>query len=130
MAGFTDLVDQAQPAIFGNGVSARVTEGQTWRFRFEDIVDNAGTTIDLSSGITGTCKIYEDATEVATLTVTCGDGYCEVSATKAATANLANSVADGRKCRWKCELDNGTESVTVWGQAKSTLTIFAKDGVA
>lgn len=130
MTGFADLVNQGQPAIFGGGVSWRVTEGQTWRVVFTDVNDSAGNPIDLSTGVTATCTIYDTATELTTLTVTLGNGTFTLSKAKADTVDLANDTKDGRMCSWKLELDNGTESVMVWLPGNSRLVIYPETAVA
>lgn len=130
MAGFADLVNQGQPAIFGGGVSARVTEGQTWRFVFTDVSDTAGNPIDLTSGITGTCTIYAGSAELTTLTVTLGNGTFTLAKPKADTVDLSAGDKNGRKCSWKLELDNGSESVMVWRPSNSPFLIYPETGVA
>ena len=126
MAGFSDLVTQAQPAIFGGGVSASATAGRTWLWRFVDVNDTAGTPINLAA-ITGTCKVLTGVggTVVATLTFTGGTGEFTVGLDEASTVGLYAGV-DGRPyaCWWSLVLDNGTDEVQVWGLSKSSFNIF------
>lgn len=129
MAGFDDLVGLAQPALYGGGVSAAGTEGQTWSWTWVDVVDDSGTAINMSTGITGTCKVWDGAGSIITLTYTGGTGTFTVSATKAATAGLAGTK-DRRPCRWSLEVENATKSVMVWGPSESAFVILSEDGVA
>ncbi len=129
MSGFNDLVAKAQPALAGGGCNASGTEGRTWEWTFSDIVDNSGTPVDMNTGITGTCKVFDGSSTVITLTYTGGTGTFTISATKAATANLAGTK-DRRKCRWGLSLDNGTKSIEVWAPSSSAFLILNEDGVA
>lgn len=119
----------AQPALAGGGCEAEATEGQTWKWTFTDIVDSAGTAVDLSTGVTGTCKVYEGASTLITLVYAGGTGTFTVSATAANTAGLAGTKAR-RNCRWGLELVKSTESVMVWAPANSAFDILSEDGVA
>lgn len=130
MAGFTDLVDQAQPALLGGGVSASATEGRTWRWQFLDVNDLAGDPIDLAA-VTGTCKVLTEAggTEVIALTFTgAADGSFTLGADEAATAGLhTGTAAKARVCTWSLVLTSGGDSVQIWGPANSRFSIVAED---
>lgn len=131
MAGFDDLPLQAQPALYGGGCEAEVTEGATWEHRFYDIRDNSGNLVDMSSGFTGTCKIYEGSTEVISPTVTLGNGEFTVSGTSANTADKAGTKAR-RPCRWTLYITRNSDSkrVFAWVPENSAISILSQDGVA
>lgn len=121
MAGFTDLVQQAQPALVE--VNGRATEGRTWRWEFGGVVDSTGANIDLS-GVTGVCAVLDtvSGTQIIALTFTGGLGSFVIGATQAATAGLAPGVK-ARNCVWGLVLTSGGESVQVWSPAASKFII-------
>lgn len=117
MAGFTDLVAQAQPALIGQGCAASGTAGRTWSWRFTDLVDNDGDPIDLSA-ITGTAAVVTapGGSDVVELTFDGGIGEFTIGADEGDTAGTF-SGADyqrGRSCYWYLTLDDGTDSVQAW----------------
>lgn len=126
MAGFADLVSQAQPALFGGGFNVAATAGRTWKWRLYDINDSAGDPINLTA-VTGTFTVVNSrgGSTVLALTFTGGIGEFTVSATKAATAGLFSGGNDqtGRKCYWYGTLDDGTNSVQTWLVDNSEFTI-------
>lgn len=126
MAGFADLVKQAQPALIGGGFHVDATAGRTWEWRCFDIEDDAGDPINFAS-ITGTCKVVDSrgGSDVVTLTFTGGLGEFTVSATAAATASLftGGNNENGRKCWWYLTLSDGTRSVQAWLVDNSTFSI-------
>lgn len=119
MAGFTDLVAQSQPALLGGGVSASATEGRTWLWRFVDVNDGAGDPIDLTA-VTGTCAVVD----VVALDFVGGVGEFTVGLGEADTVGLANGEDRARACKWSLVLDDGTDSVQVWGPSKSAFNIL------
>lgn len=128
MAGFADLVLQGQPALYGGGCTGSGTEGATWRWRFIDVKDNAGTLVNLLTGVTGTCQILTaiDGTVVATPTVTgTADGKLTVELDETLTAALATGITTApRRCVWRCTLTNGTDTVQVWHPMNSHFYIY------
>jgi hypothetical protein len=125
MAGFSDLVPQAQPALFGGGVSWMVTEGRTWEIAFTDVLDTADDPINLASGVTGTCTLW-DATSgavVVSLDFTGASGSFTLSKDETDTVGLAADKQDGRRCRWGFHMATASDSVQVWGPSNSTVTI-------
>lgn len=128
MAGFTDLVLAAQPAILSDGCQARATEGMTWKWTISGFNDAAGTPVDLSA-VTGTCTLYAAKTggaTVTTLTVTgTSGGTITLYKDEAATVGLA-AGADSkgtRLCYWSLTLSNGTDTVCVWNPTTSKFII-------
>lgn len=94
MSGWSDLIDDAQPALVAYPESA--TAGRTWRFTLVDFEDDDGNVVDLSSGITGTCTVYSGrdgkGSALLSLTVTPGaDGSVVLSADATDTAGLASA---------------------------------------
>lgn len=130
MAGFTDLVDQAQPALLGAGVSASATEGRTWRWQFLDVNDLAGDPIDLT-GVTGVCKVLSavGGSDVIELDFDgAADGSFTIGADEADTAGLYEG--DGKRartCAWTLVLTDGTDSVQVWNPMNSRFSILTED---
>lgn len=126
MAGFSDLVTQAQPAIFGGGVSASATAGRTWLWRFVDVNDTAGDPIDLSA-VTGTCKVLTGVggSVVATLDFDGGTGEFTVGLDETDTVGLyAGAGGKPYACWWSLVLDDSTDEVQVWGVSKSQFNIL------
>lgn len=122
MAGFTDLVLQATPALLRANVS--VAEGATWRREFGDIRDSAGALIDMTS-TTGTCTVYtEDGQVVTTLTYTGSNGKITLSKDESATVGLANGLKV-RRCMWSLEVTNSTDDVLFWSSTDSQFLITA-----
>lgn len=131
MAGFADLVAQSQPAYWGRGVGFGFTEGRTWSVTVVDLADNDDNPIDLSTGVTGTCTIWDAKTGavITTLTFTGTSGGFTLTKAKADTAALAdNPGSTGRPCTWGMKLDNGTISVQMWGPSNSNGLILDEDG--
>lgn len=129
MAGFHDLVGQAQPAIYGGGFSGGGTEGRSWEWRFIDVNDNAGDPIDLTA-VTGSCVLVTavGGTQVLALTFTGGSGEFTVSADEAATAGLYTGTGkQALAVVWAMTLDNGVDSVQVWGPINSRFLIYPED---
>lgn len=131
MAGFTDLVDQSQPALYGGGLSGAATEGRTWRWQFTDALDLAGDPIDFT-GITGTCKVTAGSggSEIITLGFTgAADGSFTIGADEADTVDLYAGGTQGkaRLCAWSLVLTDGTDSVQVWGPSNSRFQILTED---
>lgn len=131
MGVLIDLVQQAQPALYGGGFTGSATIGRSWKFPFVDTVDADGEVVDLSS-VTGVCKVLTapGGTEIITLPFTGhADGSFELTATKAATAAItaaANTSSTPAYC-WYLTLDDGTDSVQVWGASESKFVL--KKGV-
>lgn len=131
MSGFADLVDQAQPALYGGGISAAATEGRTWRWQFTDAADLAGDPIDFT-GVTGVCKVTTGVggTEIIELDFDgASDGSFTISADEADTAGLFAGGTQGkaRSCTWSLVLTNGTDSVQAWGPTNSRFQILTED---
>jgi hypothetical protein len=134
MAGITDLVRRASSSEGGRllNVYTDLTEGTTWRRDFDQIVDDAGTAIDLSAA-TIVCKVVSTVVgatadaEVLTLTATGGVGTLSVSATSSETANLAVGASKSapRKCWWYCTVTSGGSKVPFWGPSGSPFNIYA-----
>ena len=129
MAGFPDLVPAAQPAYYGDGVSAKVTEGATWRFEFTNVNDDAGDPINLTSATCTAVVLDDGGTQVVALDFTGSTGSFVLSATAANTAGLAagTSATAGRRCKWTCRLSSAGNVVQVWGPSNSPFIIFADD---
>lgn len=116
MAGFTDLVPQAQPALFGAGVSAQATEGRTWLWKFIELTDLTGTAIDLT-GATATCAVLDRATgaTVLALDFTIGAaGTFTIGKDEASTVALVTGDT-ARSCLWSLIVVKGGDSVQFWG---------------
>jgi hypothetical protein len=128
VTGFNDLIPRAQPAIVGGGAQASATEGADWEWRFTDLVDNAGTAINLSSA-TGTCTIYDGSSSVTTLTFTGTTGGFTLSKAASDTAGLAGSLRV-RRCRWSLVVTLSGKKVQFWTPDKSGFAIRSVDGVA
>ena len=64
MAGFTDLVAAAQPALAA--VDGAATEGRSWRFEFAGLADATGADVDFSTGYTFDARVISavDGTNV------------------------------------------------------------------
>jgi hypothetical protein len=123
VAGFTDLIPQAQPALADGGCFAEATAGATWEWTFSGAVDSANNPVDFT-GITGTCVVTDGASTVVTLTVTGTVGGFTVSKAKASTTAL-NDGEDRRQCSWSLYFDDGTERLWVWNSDNSVLVIKA-----
>lgn len=134
MAGFADLVARATASEgrLGDAPVKGEVEGTTWKFVWDQIVDDAGDAIDLSSA-TIVCKIISTVTggaadtEVLALTATGGVGTLTVSATSSETANLATGVTNAnsaRKCWWYCTVTSAGNKVQFWGPAGSQFNIL------
>jgi hypothetical protein len=132
MAGFADLVAKAQPALYGGGLAASAGEGAKWEWPFVDIVDNNGDDIDLTSGVTATCTVYDAETNATVIspTVTLGVGTLTVVATAANTAGKAASADEGgRQCRWSLKLAHTSAgTIYAWGRWNSNFVILDEDG--
>lgn len=124
MGVLSSIVSQAQPALFGNGVTAGGTIGATWLWNFVDFNDTAGDPIDLSA-VTGVCKILNDSTgaEIVTLDFDGNnDGTFSVGLDEADTASVP-ATGNGSVYRWYLTLDDGTDVVQVWGSSPSKFTV-------
>lgn len=129
MAGFNDLIPQAQPALAGDGCEAEATEGKDWEFPFEDIVDQVGDVIDMSAGATAVCKVWVGTTLLIELEYTgTTEGTFKLTADAADTANLANGK-DKRQCRWSLEVTKGDKKVQFWSAYNSPFNILTAVGV-
>lgn len=128
MGVLADLVPQAQPALFGGGVSGAGTDGATWLWRFIEFTDSAGDDIDLSA-VTGVCTVETavGGSTVATLDFDgAADGSFTIGLDEADTAGLANgATTQPRPCVWSLTLDDGDDVVQVWGAGNSKFRIFA-----
>lgn len=129
MSGFSDLVPKAQPALLGGGCSAAGTEGATWLWEFSGVTDDNGTAIDLSTGTTGTCKIFDaTGTVIATPTFTgAADGSFTIGLDESVTAGLASTGAPGdrsRQCSWQLTIAKGGDTVAVWTANLSPFQIY------
>ena len=133
MSGFADLVPRATASQgrLGDAPVQGETEGTTWKFSWDQIVDDAGDDIDLTSA-TIVCKIISTVTgaaadtEVLALTATGGVGTLTVSATSTETANLATGAKNNqpRKCWWYCTVTSGSNKVQFWGPVGSPFNIL------
>ena len=124
MAGFADLLLQAQPALVDKCL-ASATEGRSWRWEITGFVDTLGADIDLTAA-TCTCIIQDkvDGVTVLTLTATGSSGKVTITATAAQTANLANGKPE-RDCVWSLALTLSSSQVQVWGPVHSRFKIEA-----
>lgn len=130
MAGFADLVLKASGTAGGRLADCNLdgTEGRTWKWVFNEIVDAAGDDIDLTSA-TAVCKVVDAndyATEVLALTFTGGVGTFTISALASATVSLtaANTL---RMCAWYLKVTSGTDVVQFWGPTDSRFRIYPED---
>lgn len=129
MSGFADLVLKASGTVGGRlaDVNLDGTEGRTWKWTFEDVVDAAGTPIDLTSA-TAVCKIVTDVdgTDVLALTFTGGVGTFDLSALSSATAGLATGATakQARQCYWFLKVTSGSNVVQFWGPSGSRFRIY------
>ena len=129
MSGFADLVPRASATEGGRlaNVSLDGTEGRTWRWPFEDINDDSGDPIDLTSA-TCVAKIIDgiDGSDVLALTFTGGVGTFSLSATSSETAGLAAgaTATKARKCLWYCKITSGSNVVQFWGPSASNFRIY------
>lgn len=130
MAGFADLVLDASATTGGRLGDAPMseTEGVTWRWLWDEIVDRAGDPVDLTSA-TIVCKIVTDidGADVLTLSSEGGVGTLTISATSAQTAGLATGAKrnQGRRCWWYCTVTSGSNKVQFWGPSGSPFLIQA-----
>lgn len=134
MAGIADLVLAAASSKGGRLVDfpRDITEGTTIKYTLDEIVDSAGTAIDLTSA-TIVCKVVSTIagaaadTEVLSLTTSGGLGTLTVSATSAETANLATGAGKDkpRHCWWYCTVTSGGNKVQFWGPSGSPFNIYA-----
>jgi hypothetical protein len=127
VAGFADLVRQAQPALYAGGVTASATAGRTWRFDFTDVTDAAGDAIDLSA-VTGTCEVLDTpgaASPVVAFTFDGNaDGTFSLTVDETDTDGLySGSDNKGRMCYWNFVMTDGTDSVQVWDARNSKFVI-------
>lgn len=126
MAGFADLVTQAQPALLGQGCAGSASAGRTWSWRFTDILDNAGDPIDLSA-VTADCEIVTAAGggTILALDFDGGTGEFTISADETDTDGLFvdGDNSRGRICAWYLTITNGTDSVQVWMVDNSPFSI-------
>lgn len=120
MAGFTDLVAQAQPALYGKGVTASATAGATWLWSFVEVTDSAGDPINLSA-VTGVCEVVNIDTDAVVTTITF-TGAADGSFTLSKDESLTAAVAVG-KYRWRLSLNNATDTVQAWGGNLSKFTV-------
>lgn len=128
MAGFSDLVAAAQPALFGGGCDASATEGRSWRWAFS-VLDNSGAAVDLSTGYTFDCRVLTavDGTTVVTPTVTGGVGTLTISVAPTNSAAKAAGAAN-RRCFWTLTItETATSSqVQVWGPTNSRFMVVGE----
>lgn len=120
MGVLSSLVSQAQPALFGNGVTASATAGATWLWQFVDLNDTAGDPIDLTA-VTGTCKVVglNDDSVLVTLDFDGNaDGTFSVGKDEDDTAALTPGTY-----RWWMTLDDATDVVQLWGGTPSKFTV-------
>lgn len=124
MAGFADLLLQAQPSLVEKCL-ASASEGRSWRWEITGFVDTLGAPVDLSSA-TCTCIIQDkvDGVTVLALTAVGSSGQVTITATPAQTANLANGKRE-RDCVWSLTLTLAGSQVQVWGPVQSRFKIEA-----
>jgi hypothetical protein len=119
MSALTPLVPQAQPAL--RRVPAAATAGATWRWVVA-IADSSGNPVNLT-GMTAVCKIIDSAgAEVASPTVTLGNGTFTVELDETLTAGLATGQAT--RCAWSLTVSDGTDVVQFWGVDGSPFVIY------
>lgn len=121
MAGFTDLVLRAQPALVS--VEASATEGRSWRFEFADVTDTGGTPVDLSTAV-GVCAILTavDGTTVASPAFVGGVGTFTLTLDEADTVDLA-AGSTRRMCVWGLVVTMAGDSVQFFGPFSSRFMI-------
>lgn len=125
MGALAHLVPLQNPAL-GTHPDQK-TEGSTWRWVFEDLLDSDGELMDFSTMGTLTCLCtIEDATGVIVTPVytATGAGSFELSVDESLTDDL---VADGlpmRGATWHMSLDDGTDTVQFWAPNTSPFKIF------
>lgn len=122
MAGFSDLVLRAQPAM--NAVAASPTQGATWLWRFDLPKDDAGNLIDISTGATGVCKIVDGVlgSEILELTFVGGNGFFTVGKDEASTTGLVDE-GEIAQYRWYCHVTKGGDRVQMWSSVDSPFHI-------
>jgi hypothetical protein len=125
MAGFTDLVLQAQPSLVHRCI-ASATEGRSWRWEITGFADTLGADVDLTSA-TCTCVVQDkvDGTTVATLSATGSSGKVTITAAPSLTAGLAAGQRD-RDCVWSLVVTLAGSQVQVWGPTHSQFKIEAE----
>ena len=129
MTGFADLVLKASGTAGGRlaDVNLDGTEGRTWKWTFDDVVDASGADIDLTSA-TAVCKIIDDVdgADVLALTFTGGVGTFDISALSTATAGLATGATSqrARNCLWSLKVTSGSNVVQFWGPSGSRFRIY------
>lgn len=130
MSGFPDLVLKASGTEGGRLADCNLdgTEGRTWKWVFNEVVDAAGDDIDLSSA-TAVCKVVDAnnyATDVLALTFTGGVGTFTISAL--ASATVALTTANRMKlCAWYLKVTSGSDVVQFWGPSGSRFRIYPED---
>lgn len=126
MAGTDDLIAAAMPYMATEAIAA--TAGESWEWWYDDIVDDAGTLVDLT-GCTGVCDIRNtDGALLLTAVVTLGVGTVKVTATPSATAPLATAAAVAAQHRVEITTPAGRKFLLV-GAGGTTFIIRAQRGV-
>ncbi len=130
MAGFADLVLKASGTAGGRLADCNLdgTEGRTWKWVFNEVVDAAGDDIDLTSA-TAVCKVVDPddyTADVIDLTFTGGVGTFTVSALASATVDLTVSNRK-RECAWYLKVTSGANVVQFWGPSGSRFRIYPED---
>lgn len=120
MGVLASLVSQAQPALFGGGVTARATIGATWLWR-GSVTDTAGDPIDLTA-VTGVCEVVNKETD-AVVQALDYDGNADGTFTVGLDETDSALLAAG-KYRWRFTLDDATDVVQVWGGPSSNFEIM------
>lgn len=121
MGVLSSLVSQAQPALFGNGVTAAGTAGATWLWQFVDLNDTAGDPIDLT-GVTGTCKIVDKDDHTTVITTLDFDGNSDGTFSVGKDEDATAPLTPGTYCWW-LTLDDTTDVIQVWGGSASKFSI-------
>jgi hypothetical protein len=125
MAGFTDLVLQAQPSLVHKCI-ASATEGRSWRWEITGFVDSLGADVDLTSA-TCLCVVQDkvDGVNVVALTATGSPGKVTITAIPSLTAGLVPAGQRDRDCVWSLTLTLAGSQVQVWGPTHSPFKIEA-----
>lgn len=126
MGVLADLVPRSQPALIDDGAKGgEGAEGTSWLWEFEELQDDTGAPINLTT-VTGTCKILTKdlATVIATLAFAgAADGTFTLSLASGSTVGLAGGSTQPRFACWYLKLAVGTEIVQLWMADNSPFTI-------
>lgn len=135
------LIVQAQPAIADLGVEDWVTEGASWRWVVDDVVDASGDAFDYSLLSDTICHVltapggdvvvelvctWSTYTVPVSFVATRDVSRLTVALPAAATVGLAAGRSQ-RECRWFLRLEDAVDELYFWRAQESYLHIGIGD---